>query len=429
MAERSVGRFLRCGLLEHGFARFQCGACGDELLLAFSCRQRGLCTSCGAKRSAAWGRWVREELVRPVAHRHLVFTIPKRLRPFFKFNRDLLRQMSGWAYGLVRTLLAAQVPPQESEEPGSARQESEEPGSARPGCVSVLSLAGNLLNVHPHVHMIVSDGAFSQSGERFVSADPELWKHLEEAFRHKVLNELRKRGHISPEVQESMLFWTHSGFSVFVGAPISPDDPERLERLGRYLRRPHLAESRVRYDEESDKVIYSSGKLPHPKYKANFRIFPAREFVAAVCGLLPDPKRHESLAYGEYANVVRGKRAKQGPQAPLSEEKPLPLRLKALWRELLKHIYEVDPLLCPCGGKLKRIALILDPAVIQKILRHLKRWPPPRRPPKRPRDPPPAPPRDAQHQEPPLSEAEGSQLPLWEDDDEIWSQLPAHEEG
>ena len=142
MAERSVGRFLRCGLLEHGFARFQCGACKDELLLAFSCRQRGLCTSCGAKRSAAWGRWVREELVRSVAHRHLVFTIPKRLRPFFKFNRDLLRQMSGWAYGLVRTLLAAQVPPQESEEPGSARQESEEPGSARPGCVAVLSLAG-----------------------------------------------------------------------------------------------------------------------------------------------------------------------------------------------------------------------------------------------------------------------------------------------
>ncbi len=63
------------------------------------------------------------------------------------------------------------------------------------------------------------------------------------------------------------------------------------------------------------------------------------------------------------------------------------------------------------------------------ILRHLKRWPPPRRPPKRPRDPPPAPPRREQSNEPQLSEAEGSQLPLWEDNDEIWSQLPTHEEG
>jgi len=84
--------------------------------------------------------------------------------------------------------------------------------------VAVLSLAGNLLNVNPHVHMIVSDGAFSQSGERFVSADPELWKHLKKAFRHKVLNELRKRGHISPEVQKNMLSWNHSGFSVFAAS-------------------------------------------------------------------------------------------------------------------------------------------------------------------------------------------------------------------
>ena len=67
-------------------------------------------------------------------------------------------------------------------------------------------------------------------------------------------------------------------------------------------------------------------------------------------------------------------------------------------------------------------------AVIQRILRHLKRWPPPRRPLKRPRDPPRTPPRGTQPNEPQLSEAEGSQLPLWEADDEIWSQLPAHEE-
>ncbi len=69
-----------------------------------------------------------------IAHRHLVFTIPKRLRPHFKFNRDLLRQMSGWAYGLIRALLASQVP----------LRRGEAPGSARPGWVAVLSLAGRL---------------------------------------------------------------------------------------------------------------------------------------------------------------------------------------------------------------------------------------------------------------------------------------------
>jgi hypothetical protein len=33
-------------------------------------------------------------------------------------------------------------------------------------------------------------------------------------------------------------------------------------------------------------------------------------------------------------------------------------------------VFEVDPLRCPCGGTMRVIALILDPAVIRKILQH-----------------------------------------------------------
>ena len=41
------------------------------------------------------------------------------------------------------------------------------------------------------------------------------------------------------------------------------------------------------------------------------------------------------------------------------------------WAELLRLIYEVDPLVCPaCGGEMPVIALIQEPAVIDKILRH-----------------------------------------------------------
>ncbi len=412
VVERTVGRFLRCGLLEYGFARLQCGSCKGDLLLAFSCRQRGLCASCGAKRSAGWAAWVREELVRPVPHRHLVFTLPKRVRPFFKFTRTLLRDLSGWAYELVRDLMRELAP---------------EP--VRPGCVSVLELSGNLLNLQPHVHMIVSDGAFSLCGRRFYPMPPRLWRLLEEAFRHKVLKELCERGLLSQADRVKLLSWRHSGFSVFAGQPIAPDQPERLERLARYVRRTHVAESRVRYDEEQDQVIYSSGKKPHPGFKANFRVFEAQDFIAALCGLLPDPKRHEQVAYGEYSNVVRGKRAKAGTAPPLEEQDPLRIRLKKAWQELLKRIYEVDPLRCPCGGTLKRIALIMDPKVIKKILLHLGRWPPPYRPPKQPRPPPPRREETLSVPDPPLSEAEASQLPLWWDQDEAFSQLPFPEEG
>ena len=49
---------------------------------------------------------------------------------------------------------------------------------------------------------------------------------------------------------------------------------------------------------------------------------------------------------------------------------------------MIQHVYGVDPLLCPkCGEGMKIIAFINNPDVIEKILRHLDRWDPPRGPP------------------------------------------------
>ena len=44
------------------------------------------------------------------------------------------------------------------------------------------------------------------------------------------------------------------------------------------------------------------------------------------------------------------------------------------WAELLRHIYEVDPLRCPaCGAEMRIIAVIMEPKVIDRILAHLRR--------------------------------------------------------
>jgi len=52
------------------------------------------------------------------------------------------------------------------------------------------------------------------------------------------------------------------------------------------------------------------------------------------------------------------------------------------WARLIKKVYEADPLVCPpCSGPLKIISLIGDARVIEKILRHLKLWDRPERPP------------------------------------------------
>ncbi len=59
----------------------------------------------------------------------------------------------------------------------------------------------------------------------------------------------------------------------------------------------------------------------------------------------------------------------------LSEYHPRRIPSKK-WRELIKKVWEVDPLICPhCGAEMKLIALIDDDEVIEKILRYLDMWP------------------------------------------------------
>ncbi len=50
--ERDFRAYLRCGILAHGFARARCDDCGQDRLIPFSCKGRGVCPSCNARRMA-----------------------------------------------------------------------------------------------------------------------------------------------------------------------------------------------------------------------------------------------------------------------------------------------------------------------------------------------------------------------------------------
>ena len=50
--EREFDRYLRCRILAHGFARVRCDGCAAEIVVAFSCKGRGVCPSCTARRMA-----------------------------------------------------------------------------------------------------------------------------------------------------------------------------------------------------------------------------------------------------------------------------------------------------------------------------------------------------------------------------------------
>ena len=69
-------------------ARVGYAGCGHDFFVAFSCRARGVCPSYTSKRSLLFGEKVRE-IVHPLNHRHVTFTIPKLLRGYLRRNRRL----------------------------------------------------------------------------------------------------------------------------------------------------------------------------------------------------------------------------------------------------------------------------------------------------------------------------------------------------
>ena len=87
LVDEVVASYLACGLWQGGFARVRCRRCPEEFLVAFSCKRRGLCPSCGAKRAAEVAAFLQDEVVEQVGHAQWVFTIPRMLRIYFLHHR------------------------------------------------------------------------------------------------------------------------------------------------------------------------------------------------------------------------------------------------------------------------------------------------------------------------------------------------------
>ncbi len=93
--------------------------------------------------------------------------------------------------------------------------------------------------------------------------------------------------------------------------------------------------------------------------------------------------------YGWYSNKMRGICHRGRPPDLIPHRPgvspPPPLKLPSRkWRDLILRVWHVDPLRCPvCQDPMRVIAVIEDPRVVEKILRHLGAWhdPPARRPP------------------------------------------------
>ncbi len=71
-------------------------------MVGLSCKARCLCPSCHKKRELLWAHWAAEQLLEDLPHRQIVFSLPKRLRIFFRYDRKLLGELAGCTWRALR---------------------------------------------------------------------------------------------------------------------------------------------------------------------------------------------------------------------------------------------------------------------------------------------------------------------------------------
>jgi hypothetical protein len=138
--------FLECGILAHGFLRLRCADCGHEKLVAFSCKKRAFCPSCGARRMAETAAHLVNHVIPRVPVRQWVLSFPIPLRVLFAAHPEVLTPVLHIVHRVIATFLLKQSGLQRSE--------------AATGAVTLIQRFGSAANLNIHLHCLVLDGVY-----------------------------------------------------------------------------------------------------------------------------------------------------------------------------------------------------------------------------------------------------------------------------
>ena len=279
---QTVRKYLDCGNLKRGFARIRCPQCREEYLLGFSCKVR-ICPSCSAKRSALWADFVSTEVLQPVRHAHVVFSIPKLLRIFFRFNRKLLGEMSRCAWKAFRAYCGECLGKE-----------------VLPGGIFSIQTAGDALNWNPHIHALVCLGGYGADGvfQSLGSLDTGALRRLFEAY---VMEMLVGKGLISRELVEKIRSWRYTGFHVYCGMAL--ESVEEVVKVGYYIIRPAASASRLksgggvlRYEA---RAVGEEGGYDASLFERPGETFDYLEWIARLTSHIPEKGAQTVHYYGK----------------------------------------------------------------------------------------------------------------------------------
>jgi len=401
--------YLKCGLLEHGFLRVKCDGCLHEHLVAFSCKRRGFCPSCGARRMVESAAHLVDHVFPEVPVRQFVLTFPFPLRFLLAAEPRALTEVLALVQRGISTFLIRRAGFSVSS-------------GAKTGAVTLIQRFGSALNLNPHLHMLFLDGAYTFKGikasfHRARRPRPDELVNLLGSLSRRIVRLLERRGLLiadpqyptldldvgsaldqiqAASVQYRIAVGPHAGRKALTLYSVPPMDDStgsgllaqvdgfslhaatvceayqrsKLERLCRYITRPPIATKRLSVDRQG-RVVY--------RYKQTFRdgsnhvVLEPLDFIARLAALVPRPRLNLTRFHGVFAPncKYRARIVPHRPRGSVDSDKP---SAPMSWMQRLKRVFAIDIETCPeCGGRLRVIACIEDPSLIRQILAHIQR--------------------------------------------------------
>jgi hypothetical protein len=362
--ERELRAYLGCGILARGFVRVHCDACGCDRLVAFSCKGRGFCPSCGGRRMAETAAHLVDRVLPEVPVRQWVLSLPFALRYRLAYDARLASAVLAL---FVRSVFAS-----------LRRRARRTWGVQRPQCgaVTFVQRFGGALNLNVHFHSLLLDGVYALDADgspRFHPLPPPTDAEVERVTRQvakKLVRLLERRG-LHPDadpadadplptdqpllaalyaasvagrvatgpragkpvqrlgdridvedlpVSKGECCANVGGVSLHANVAVPARDRRRLERLCRYVARPPVATDRLSRLTDG-RIVY---RLKHRwRDGTTHVVFEPLELLEKLAALVPPPRFHLVRYHGILAPCA-GARDHVVPAGRVSRTWPCP---------------------------------------------------------------------------------------------------------
>ena len=171
--------YLECGILAHGFLRLTCDTCARDTLVAFSCKRRGICPSCGTRRMAETAADLVDNILPHVPVRQWRLSFPIPLRSLFAIHLDLITPVLCIIHRALNSHLIKQA--------GIERQH------AATGAVTLIQRFGSAANLNTHLHALVLDGVCQITAEGPVFIEVPAPSHAQlQTLLSKIIKRIMK---------------------------------------------------------------------------------------------------------------------------------------------------------------------------------------------------------------------------------------------